>query len=286
MISPKLFASSAVLLFAAAAAAAPPPAPKVIIACYNVESGRARIVDSVHDCTNHEKSLVWNVEGPAGPAGLQGAPGAPGATGPAGPKGSPGVAGPAGAAGPAGPQGATGSTGPAGAAGPAGIAGPAGPVGAPGPAGATGPAGPVGATGPAGAAGATGPAGPVGPSGPTGPAGPACPAGAPGIIPANLTAISNQLGTSGYASESFNYSNTCMLGDIILSVNSYGGGGAAMPADGRLLPINTYAAVFSLLGTNFGGNGTSNFALPDLRSFAPKGLQFSICVEGIFPSRN
>ena len=253
MISPKLFASSAVLLFAAAAAAAPPPAPKVIIACYNVESGRARIVDSVHDCTNHEKSLVWNVEGPAGPAG---------------------------------PQGATGSTGPAGAAGPAGIAGPAGPVGAPGPAGATGPAGPVGATGPAGAAGATGPAGPVGPSGPTGPAGPAGPAGAPGIIPANLTAISNQLGTSGYASESFNYSNTCMLGDIILSVNSYGGGGAAMPADGRLLPINTYTAVFSLLGTNFGGNGTSNFALPDLRSFAPKGLQFSICVEGIFPSRN
>jgi microcystin-dependent protein len=34
---------------------------------------------------------------------------------------------------------------------------------------------------------------------------------------------------------------------------------------GQLLPISQYPAVFSLLGTNFGGNGTTNFALPDLR---------------------
>jgi microcystin-dependent protein len=59
-----------------------------------------------------------------------------------------------------------------------------------------------------------------------------------------------------------------------------------MPADGRLLPIQQYAAVFSLLGTTFGGNGQTTFALPDLRAFAPKNLQYSICVEGIFPSRN
>jgi microcystin-dependent protein len=35
--------------------------------------------------------------------------------------------------------------------------------------------------------------------------------------------------------------------------------------NGQLLPISQYAALFSLLGTQFGGNGTSNFALPDLR---------------------
>jgi microcystin-dependent protein len=52
------------------------------------------------------------------------------------------------------------------------------------------------------------------------------------------------------------------------------------------LPINAYTPAFSILGTNFGGNGTSNFALPDLRAFAPQGLEYSICVEGIFPSRN
>ncbi len=34
---------------------------------------------------------------------------------------------------------------------------------------------------------------------------------------------------------------------------------------GQLLPISQYSALFSLLGTMYGGNGTSNFALPDLR---------------------
>lgn len=36
--------------------------------------------------------------------------------------------------------------------------------------------------------------------------------------------------------------------------------------DGQLLPINQNQALFSLLGTQFGGNGTTNFALPDMRS--------------------
>ena len=39
--------------------------------------------------------------------------------------------------------------------------------------------------------------------------------------------------------------------------------------DGQLLPIQQYAAVFSLLGTTYGGNGTTNFALPDLRGRVP-----------------
>lgn len=34
---------------------------------------------------------------------------------------------------------------------------------------------------------------------------------------------------------------------------------------GQLLPISQFTALFSLLGTQFGGNGTANFALPDLR---------------------
>ena len=36
--------------------------------------------------------------------------------------------------------------------------------------------------------------------------------------------------------------------------------------DGQLLPISQNTALFSLLGTNYGGNGVSNFALPDLRN--------------------
>jgi microcystin-dependent protein len=44
------------------------------------------------------------------------------------------------------------------------------------------------------------------------------------------------------------------------------------PCDGRLLPIASYAALFSLIGTYYGGNGTNNFALPDLRSRVPLGM--------------
>lgn len=36
--------------------------------------------------------------------------------------------------------------------------------------------------------------------------------------------------------------------------------------DGTILPISGNEALFSLLGTIYGGNGTSNFAIPDLRS--------------------
>lgn len=40
---------------------------------------------------------------------------------------------------------------------------------------------------------------------------------------------------------------------------------------GQLLPINSNAALFSLLGTAYGGNGVSTFALPDLRGRMPLG---------------
>jgi microcystin-dependent protein len=38
--------------------------------------------------------------------------------------------------------------------------------------------------------------------------------------------------------------------------------------NGQLLPINQNQALFSLLGTTYGGNGTTNFALPDLQGRA------------------
>ncbi len=39
--------------------------------------------------------------------------------------------------------------------------------------------------------------------------------------------------------------------------------------NGQLMAISTNTALFSLLGTFYGGNGTSNFALPDLRGRVP-----------------
>jgi len=39
--------------------------------------------------------------------------------------------------------------------------------------------------------------------------------------------------------------------------------------DGQLIPISQNTALFSLLGTTYGGDGKSNFALPDLQGRAP-----------------
>src|SRR3954468_8113747 len=39
--------------------------------------------------------------------------------------------------------------------------------------------------------------------------------------------------------------------------------------DGQLLPINQQQALFSLLGTTYGGDGRVNFGLPDLRGRVP-----------------
>jgi len=272
-----------------------------ISACVKTNGGAVRfIVEGGTTCPNRQELVSWNIQGaqgPAGPAGLMGPPGVPGlpgAPGPAGPEGQRGPVGATGATGATGPAGPQGNTGPAGQIGPQGIAGPAGAPGAIGPPGIPGPAGqigPQGIAGPAGATGATGPTGPAGVQGPTGPTGPAGAQGPPGTstIPANLTTLSGALSTNGGVSftgaTAFNFVavDSCVIGDIVLSVNGYGSG--ALPADGRLLPIASFTAVFSLIGTNFGGNGTTTFGLPDLRAFAPNGLQYSICVNGIFPSR-
>lgn len=45
-----------------------------------------------------------------------------------------------------------------------------------------------------------------------------------------------------------------------------------LPADGRLLNIAEYSAVFALLGITYGGDGYQTFALPDLRGRIPVGV--------------
>lgn len=39
--------------------------------------------------------------------------------------------------------------------------------------------------------------------------------------------------------------------------------------NGQILPLSQNTALFSLLGTTYGGNGSSNFALPDMQGRAP-----------------
>ncbi len=58
------------------------------------------------------------------------------------------------------------------------------------------------------------------------------------------------------------------LGEIRIVSFNYAPQGWAM-CNGQFLPINQNQALFSLLGTMYGGNGQTTFALPDLRAQVP-----------------
>jgi microcystin-dependent protein len=53
--------------------------------------------------------------------------------------------------------------------------------------------------------------------------------------------------------------------------------------DGKLLSIAQNTALFSVIGTTYGGDGIHNFALPKLTG--PDGAIYVIATRGIFPSR-
>nr|WP_132704104.1 tail fiber protein [Winogradskyella wandonensis] len=112
-----------------------------------------------------------------------------------------------------------------------------------------------------------------------------------------------------------------MLGEIKLFAGNFAPRGWAF-CHGQLLPISKYSAVFSLLGTTYGGDGRTTFALPDLRGRVPVspgtgpghspvklgqisngksvnesdsgnaktqstlGLNYIICIQGFYPSRS
>lgn len=59
-----------------------------------------------------------------------------------------------------------------------------------------------------------------------------------------------------------------IIATIILFAGNFAPRGWAF-CDGQLLSIAQYTALFSILGTQFGGNGIQTFALPDLRGRVP-----------------
>jgi microcystin-dependent protein len=73
---------------------------------------------------------------------------------------------------------------------------------------------------------------------------------------------------------------------IILFAGNFAPRGFAF-CEGQTLNIESYTAVFSLLGTTYGGNGSTTFALPDF-SEAEKslgGAKYIFALEGVYPSR-
>jgi microcystin-dependent protein len=63
-------------------------------------------------------------------------------------------------------------------------------------------------------------------------------------------------------------------------------------ADGQLMPISQNTALFSILGTTYGGDGKRTFALPKLAAPnvagvpAGTGLSWCIALYGVYPSRS
>lgn len=58
------------------------------------------------------------------------------------------------------------------------------------------------------------------------------------------------------------------LAEIRIFTGNFAPKGWAL-CNGQLMPLSQNTALFSLLGTTYGGNGTSNFALPNLQGCAP-----------------
>lgn len=60
------------------------------------------------------------------------------------------------------------------------------------------------------------------------------------------------------------------IGEVILFAGNFEPRGW-MYCDGQLLPIAQFSALYSILGTAYGGDGQTTFALPDLRGRVPLG---------------
>lgn len=175
--------------------------------------------------------------------------------------------------------------------------------GIPGEKGEQGDPGPAGAEGPKGPTGPTGPTGPVGPPGPQGEAAPPYTGEAPINVDNSALTIGLNPATSAGDLLTWDGNNWIakppepeppqtldnmqpflginyiialqglfpsrngaepFIAEIIMFAGNFAPRGWAF-CDGQLLQISQYPALFSLLGTTFGGDGRTNFALPDLR---------------------
>ena len=144
--------------------------------------------------------------------------------------------------------------------------------------------------------------GPEGPRGPPGPAGTfqcRVPGSAPPLVPFQNMG-GGALSTTRYAPAGVDaarpagagmepaarFSADPFIAEVILFAGIFAPRGWAF-AEGQLLPINQNQALFSLLGTTYGGDGRTTFALPDMRGLEPVcGMHYIIALVGVFPSRN
>jgi microcystin-dependent protein len=76
--------------------------------------------------------------------------------------------------------------------------------------------------------------------------------------------------------------NQMLMGQTMISAFSLNTRGL-LECAGQSLSTAQYRALETLMGTRFGGDGTNNFNLPDLRSKAPAKCSYMMAVQGLFP---
>jgi microcystin-dependent protein len=74
------------------------------------------------------------------------------------------------------------------------------------------------------------------------------------------------------------------LGSIQLVAFNFAPNGFVL-CNGQMMSIGQNAALYSLLGTIYGGDGVTTFALPKLSS-PIEGLNFVIATQGLYPPRS
>ncbi|MDD3048985.1 MAG: tail fiber protein [Bacilli bacterium] len=92
--------------------------------------------------------------------------------------------------------------------------------------------------------------------------------------------------TSGYDYFPYQYEMQDFLaGEILLASNVDENNGVLLLCDGRILSIEDYPTLYSLIGDTYGGDGTTTFALPDLSSAVVPvdGTQYYMVVNGLTP---
>jgi microcystin-dependent protein len=197
--------------------------------------------------------------GPAGPPGIQGEQGKLGTTGPQGEQGKVGQQG---------EQGKMGDVGPRGEQGKVGQQGEQGKMGDAGPQGEQGKLGPMGFQGPQGKEGPQGEQGKLGPEGPPGGTGDNTVFDQPPINNMQPYGVVNYIIALTGVFPSRSSGDDPLIGEIFMFAGNFAPRGFAF-CDGQLLPISQNTALFSLLGTTYGGDGRTTFGVPDLRGRAP-----------------
>jgi hypothetical protein len=98
--------------------------------------------------------------------------------------------------------------------------------------------------------------------------------GAPGVV--------SGLGTGTNLATEGTSGSTCVLGAIHLYAGNVFSADESK-ANGQVLSIASNTTLFALLGTTYGGDGKTTFALPNLQKLAPNHMTYTICVIGTFP---